>query len=203
MGLNRFRKSNEMGTQEDERLQVSKSKPFSISPFSFRNMKECTHFTPRPETKAHRDSETGCSLRVGGLSTMAAEILSQARRCLFWTSRQMASLLGNALSWKAQGFPQKARLFNSQEFIMLSSLITTLQPLRVSKLAFLSSDASTNIHLQLSCRGLGPLMTGDCDFVVRVDQRRPYFREPLEPRAACQKFMHYWPSNTTTTPPFG
>lgn len=142
-------------------FRSAKSKPLSIAPFSFSNIKECKHFTPRLETKEQQDSETGCSLRVVSLSTRAAEILSQARRCLFWTPRQMASLLGNALSWKAQGFPQKAGLFNSQEFIMLSSLITTLQPLRISTLAFLSSDPSTNIHLQWSCKGLGPLMTGD------------------------------------------
>lgn len=52
---------------------------------------------------------------------------------------------------------------------MLTSLITTPQPLRISGLAFLSGDTSANIHLQLSCRGLGPLMTEALrDLVVRI-----------------------------------
>lgn len=62
---------------------------------------------------------------------------------------------------KLKALPWKPGPVQHQESLVLSSVITTLQPVRVCELAapFFSTDIATNNHFQTSCRGFGPFMT--------------------------------------------
>lgn len=60
---------------------------------------------------------------------------------------------------KLKALPWKPGPVQHQESLVLSSVITTLQPVRVCELAapFFSTDIATNNHFQTSC--FGPFMT--------------------------------------------